>query len=92
MLWESLYAATLTPSYLNRQPYRFVLKEHQVILVQKPDEYTDEVSAKLGLGIVMLHFISVASQWSAKVEWKLDENVEGLNLPEGHRIAAVCTL
>jgi hypothetical protein len=40
----------------------------------------------------MLHFASVASQWSAKVDWKLDETVEGLELPEGHRIAAVCTL
>lgn len=90
MLWESFYAATLTPSYLNRQPYGFVLHDHKIYLVQKPDEYTDQVSAKLGLGIVMLHFSSVAAQWSGKANWQL--GTAELALPDGHTVAAVCNL
>lgn len=91
MLWEAFYASTLTPSYLNRQPYGFVLRDHRLFLVRKPDEYTDEVSAKLGLGIVMLHFSGTASKWSSKISWELGQ-AEGISLPEGHTVAAVCNL
>lgn len=91
MLWEAFYASTLTPSYLNRQPYGFVLRDHKLFLVRKPDEYTDEVSAKLGLGIVMLHFSGTASKWSSKISWELGQ-AEGIDLPEGHTVAAVCNL
>lgn len=90
MLWEAFYAATLTPSYLNRQPYGFVLCDHKIYLVQKPDEYTDTVSAKLGLGIVMLHFSSVAAQFSGKADWKL--GTAELALPEGYTVAAISDL
>lgn len=92
MLWEAFYASTLTPSYLNRQPYGFVLRDHKIFLVQKPDSYTDEVSAKLGLGIVMLHFAGVASKWSGKVNWELGKAADEISLPEGHIVAAVCNL
>lgn len=91
MLWEAFYAATLTPSYLNRQPYGFVIRDHRIFLVRKPDDYTDEVSAKLGLGIVMLHFSGAASKWSGKLKWELGQAGE-LSLPEGHTVAAACNL
>lgn len=91
MLWEAFYAATLTPSYLNRQPYGFVIRDHRIFLVRKPDDYTDEVSAKLGLGIVMLHFSGAASKWSGKMKWELSQAGE-LSLPEGYTVAAACNL
>ena len=43
MLWEALYAATQSPSYLNRQPYGFVIHDGQITLVKAPDNYTDEI-------------------------------------------------
>jgi hypothetical protein len=89
MLWNAFYAASLSPSYLNRQPYGFVLHDKYISLVRVPDTYTDEVSAQLGLGIVMLHFSAVASQWLGKVTWELDAG-ESLPLPEGYRVAAWC--
>ena len=91
MLWEAFYAATLTPSYLNRQPYGFVIRDHRIFLVRKPDDYTDEVSAKLGLGIVMLHFSGATSKWSGKMKWELGQAGE-LSLPEGYTVAAACNL
>ncbi len=61
MLWQSFYAASLSPSYLNRQPYGFLVQDHSIYLVQQEDAYTDNLDAALDLGIVMLHFSAVAS-------------------------------
>ena len=87
MLWQSLYAVSQTPSYLNRQPYAFLLKEHDVILVRLPDQYTDNLSADQNLGIALLHFGAVAGQWVGKVKWDLDPRQP--ELPDGHRAVAV---
>ena len=88
MLWQALYAATKTPSYLNRQPYAFLLKDQDVALLRMPDAYTDDVSARLNLGVAMLHFGAVASQWVGKVRWDLNPE-SNLELPEGVSLEAV---
>ena len=92
MLWEALYAATLSPSYLNRQPYGFIIHEGQITLVKAPDSYTDEIDAKLGLGIVLLHFSSTASQWAGKIKWSFGADAAKLQLPEGYEAVASCKL
>ena len=91
MLWQSLYAASKAPSYLNRQPYAFLLKDEKVILVRMPDPYTDERSFLLDLGIVLLHFTVIAQQWAGKISWDLREKPQ-LSLPEGCQVEAVCRL
>ena len=90
MLWEAFYAATLSPSYLNRQPYGFIIHEGQITLVKAPDSYTDEIDAKLGLGIVLLHFTSTASQWAGKIQWSFGADAAKLQLPEGYEAVASC--
>lgn len=90
MLWEAFYAASLSPSYLNRQPYGFVLRDGRVYLVQVPDEHTAEIDGQLGLGIVLLHFSAVAEQWAGKVVWDFAD--KGLELPEGYRVVASAAL
>lgn len=90
MLWESFYAASLSPSYLNRQPYAFVLRDGRVYLVQAPDEHTDEIDGRLNLGVVLLHFSAVAEQWAGKVSWSFDD--KALSLPEGYRVVASAAL
>ena len=87
MLWESFYAASLSPSYLNRQPYGFLIRDGRIILVEKPDEYTHGIDGKLNLGIVLLHFSAVASQWNSSLAWSFEE-IPGLVLPEGHKAIA----
>ena len=92
MLWEALYAASLSPSYLNRQAYGFILHEGEISLVRRPDVYTTEIDGQLSLGIVLHHFSSVAENWVGKLNWRFGEKAARLVLPEGHEIIATCAL
>ena len=91
MLWEAFYAASLSPSYLNRQPYGFLIRDGRITLVQKPDSYTHGIDAKLNLGVVLLHFSAVASQWAGNLTWRFEDD-STLPLPEGHLAVASVAL
>jgi len=88
MLWESLYAASLAPSYLNRQAYGFLLQEGRVSLVSKPDSFSHAPDAELSLGIALLHFSAIAENWVGRLRWDFSGDPQGAELPEGHRIVA----
>ena len=91
MLWESLYGASLAPSYLNRQAYGFLLHDGCVSLVERPDKYNTKIDGDLSLGIVLLHFSAVAENWTGTLRWNLlPENA--MMLPEGHRLIATAAL
>lgn len=92
MLWEAVYAASLSPSYLNRQAYGFVLRDGHVILVRRPDEYTTELDGQLSLGIAMLHFTAVAEDWAGKLNWRFGKDAAELELPEGYEVIASCVV
>ena len=92
MLWESLYAASLAPSYLNRQAYGFVIHPAGISLVSRPDAYNTEIDGALSLGIVLHHFTSVAESWTGKLIWRYGKTTADLELPEGHEIVATCAL
>ena len=92
MLWEALYAASLSPSYLNRQAYGFLLHDGGISLVRRPDSYTTELDGKLSLGIVLLHFTAVAREWAGAVSWKFGKDAANPELPEGHEVIATCEL
>ena len=90
MLWEALYAASLAPSYLNRQAYGFLLKDGKIFLVARPDLYNTKIDGDLSLGIVLHHFSVVSEHWSGKRVWNFE--ADKVDLPEGHRAVAVCVL
>lgn len=92
MLWEAFHAASLSPSYLNRQAYGFIIRNGSVTLVSRPDEYTTEADGALSLGIVLLHFSAVAENWAGALRWQFAPDAAGLELPEGHRAVAQCAL
>lgn len=92
MLWEALYAASLSPSYLNRQAYGFLLHDGGISLISKPDEYTPEIDRDLSLGIVILHFTAVAEKWIGELRWRFDQPSRNLELPKDHRWVAGSTL
>jgi len=92
MLWESFYAASLSPSYLNRQAYGFVIHDGTITLVRRPDAYTTELDGNLSLGIVLLHFTKVAESWAGSIPWRFGSDAASLSLPEGHQVVASCTL
>lgn len=89
-LWQALYAASLSPSYLNRQPYGFILDGGTVVLVSQEEECTDEMSQALNLGIAMLHVSGVLSQKLYEVPWILEAPSKDYGLPAGCRVAAYC--
>ena len=92
MLWEALYAASLAPSYLNRQAYGFLLNQGGVYLVHRPDKYTTRDDGELSLGIVLHHFSSVAENWMGKLNWSFYPEASVPELPEGHQVVALCSL
>ena len=92
MLWEALYAASLAPSYLNRQAYGFVLRGGQVSLIARPDSYNTPIDGDLSLGAVLLHFAAVAENWAGRLRWQLDGSADGLQLPDDHRLIATVNL
>ena len=92
MLWEAIYAASLAPSYLNRQAYGFLLQQGSVSLVSRPDHYNTKIDGDLSLGIVLLHFSAVAEEMAGKLNWRFGPDAKSLDLPEGHRVIASCSL
>lgn len=92
MLWEALYAASLSPSYLNRQAYGFVIHDGFVSLVRRPDEYDNDLDGMLSLGAVLLHFTAVAASWAGNLHWIFGEEMPALPLPEGYMQIASCVL
>lgn len=92
MLWESIYAASLAPSYLNRQAYGFLLKDGEISLVARPDRYNTKIDGDLSLGIVLLHFSAVAENRAGKLNWRFGEDAARLDLPEGHKVIATCAV
>ena len=91
MLWEAFYAVTKAPSYLNRQAYGFILHDGKVSLVSAPDTYTVEIDGKLSLGVALLHFSAVIEQWAGNLQWQFGEDTS-LELPDGYKVVASCTL
>ena len=92
MLWESLYAASLSPSYLNRQAYGFLIHEGKISLVARPDLYNTKIDGDLSLGIVLQHFSAVAEFWAGRRNWKFGKEAAEAELPQGHRVVATCEL
>ena len=92
ILWEALYAASLSPSYLNRQAYGFLLHNGQISLVSRPDEYNRKIDGDLSLGIVLHHFSTVAENWTGAPVWKFGEEAGKPELPHGHSVVASCRL
>jgi len=92
ILWEALYAASLSPSYLNRQAYGFLLHDGCVSLVSRPDVYNRKIDGDLSLGIVLHHFSSVAENWAGRPVWKFGEAAAKPELPQGHNVVASCKL
>ena len=92
MLWEALYAASLAPSYLNRQAYAFLLHDGSISLISRPDSYNTDIDGDLSLGIVLLHFAAVAENWAGKLHWHFDATADTLQLPAGHKLIATTAL
>ena len=87
VLWESLLAASNSPSYMNRQPYAFVIKDNKAVLVRLPDEFTGPIDNDLNIGVVMQQFAAVASSMRGNAVWDMAADEVG-SLPDGAEVMA----
>ena len=88
---KAFYGASIAPSFLNRQPYRFIYDYNQMILAVKEDELTGEHDGKLNQGIVMFHFSAVLSQWRPReVQWVMGAPDKTYEIPGEYEIAGYC--
>ena len=89
LLDKAFYAAALAPSFLNRQPYRYILKDRLIILCVKREEMTSDADTLLDLGATMMNFNAVASQQD-DIEWTLGApaGISSLDIPEEYEVAA----
>lgn len=92
VLSESFYAASLSPSYLNRQAYGFLIHDGNITLVRRPDAYTTKIDGDLSLGAMLLHFTAVAEELAGKIHWRFGAEAAQPVLPEGHQVVASCIL
>ncbi len=92
MLWEAFYAASLAPSYLNRQAYGFLIHDGGISLVSRPDSYNTGHDAALSLGIVLLHFSAVLEGYTGKLNWLFGDEAAGVELPDAHKLVATVNI
>lgn len=61
---KALYAASLAPSFLNRQTYRYLLAGKYVYLCEKQEEMVSEADRRLGVGATMYNFQAVYEHYT----------------------------
>ncbi len=89
-LLDSLSCATLAPSTLNRQPWRFIVDKNLIVLAVRDDENTNTYEERIDSGIVMLYFEAVMGQTLYNLKWNF-ENIENkYNIPDNYLIVASC--
>lgn len=86
-LYQAFIATCCAPSYLNLQPYRFILDGDTVLMVTLPDSQTTEDDTRLNAGIAMLHFAgTMENHHSTETGWILGPPQTPYEIPEGARI------
>lgn len=92
-LRNALNAASMAPTFINRQPFRFIMDEGKLIYVKLSDSYTIEEDEKLNCGAVMFNFASVLSDRRPyEVIWKLEKPHKEYELPEDCTIVGYCEI
>lgn len=81
---EALYCASLSPSFLNRQSYRFLIKNRKLIIADKKDEMTSDNDALINIGVCMFSFASVYNEFCGRnLRWILKKTGD-LEIPKDY--------
>jgi len=88
VLSDVMESARRAPTYLNMQPYRFIIDGEYIVLVAKQDPEISEGNLKLGAGILMLHVSGVAAQLMKDIQWIFGENGKDYHLPSDYAVLA----
>jgi nitroreductase len=92
MLDEAFYAASLAPSFLNRQPYRYVLLERRTLLFVKKEDLASETDTWLDAGATMFNFYITFHERNTGIDhnWVTGETEfdAAVNAPDDWRMIA----
>ncbi len=88
-IYQAFIAACCAPSYLNLQPYRFILEGDTTVMVCLPDDQTAPDDAKLNAGIAMLHYAGVMeAHYTSEKGWVMGApDGKTYRIPDGAWIA-----
>ena len=90
VLDKALYAASLAPSFHNRQAYRYLQAGRDLYLLDGADEKTTAEDRQLSLGATMANFWLVYSNYNpAAARWEIGGEASAeMQLPAEYRVAA----
>ena len=95
MMDEAFYAASLAPSFLNRQPYRYIYDGSKIYILTTKEENTSKEDEKVGRGASMYNFYEVLADYMPKAPmWQMypENNSEDLEQPKNYQVSAVITI
>ena len=95
MMDEAFYAASLAPSFLNRQPYRYIYAGSKIYILTTKEENTSKEDEKLGIGASMYNFYAILADYMPKAPmWQMypEKNTEDLGQPENYEVSAVINI
>ncbi len=91
-IYDAVLSAALSPSTLNRQPWRFIIDREKIILTVRQEKTVNPYEEAIDAGIVMLYFQSVISQTLFSLQWNLEPVENRYRIPEDYKIIASCRI
>ena len=91
-LLDAFHYARLAPSTMNRQPWRFILDDHVVVLAVRDDELTDSYEENIDAGVVMLYFEAIVDTTLTDITWTLDKPQKDYKKPSEYVVVGYCTI
>lgn len=85
-LLDGFNYARLSPSTLNRQPWRFILDDNLVILTIRKDDCINEYEGRIDTGIVMLYFESIVDSTLFDIGWSMGKPDKHFDIPDDYTI------
>ncbi len=85
---KAIHAASLSPSFFNRQPYRFVFFGKTLIAFAIKDEVSSNEDILLDVGAMLLNFmVSYEEYGSLSCKWNLGEpeNISEIHAPDNYK-------
>lgn len=92
---RALMCAALSPSYMNRQPYRFLIVGKYMLILSREDEFTTESDVKIDVGIAMRSYVaSYETNQEADGMWKMGvpEDLPDIGDTSEYKPVAYCNL
>lgn len=91
-LLDAFSFATMAPSTLNRQPWRFILDGGKVVLVVRKDEFASAYEGKIDVGISMLYFGVIIDTTMFDLKWNIGKIDKDYKIPADYEIVGYCNI